>query len=309
MIDIGNNVVVMKKINGFIWISIILTLIIAGPVYAYRLSGDLSETCDPVLQKGLEKCLISLNLKKATNHKSLSVVLVDITDPSSPRMAYVNPNEMMYAASLPKIAILLGAFERVSNGEMTLDTQTREKLAHMIRNSSNRAATEMLNRVGKAYLADLLQSSRYRLYDPEKNGGLWVGKEYSKTGVWKRDPLHNLSHGATALQVARFYYMLQTGRLVSPELSREMKAILANPAIEHKFVKGLKSVHPDSRIYRKSGTWKQYHSDSAIIEHDGRRYIAVALAKNRRGGKWLSDLIVAMDNLIFKSAPADLSKN
>jgi beta-lactamase class A len=309
MIYIGNNVVVMKKTNRFIRLSIVLTLIVTGPVFAYRLPGDLSETCDPVLQKGLEKCLISLNLKKATNHKSLSIVLVDITDPASPRMAHVNPNEMMYAASLPKIAILLGAFERVSNGEMTLNTQTREKLVHMIRNSSNRAATEMLNRVGKAYLADLLQSSRYRLYDPEKNGGLWVGKEYSKAGVWKRDPLHNLSHGATALQVARFYYMLQTGRLVSPELSRQMKSILANPAIEHKFVKGLKSVHPDSRIYRKSGTWKQYHSDSAIIEHDGRRYIAVALAKNRRGGKWLSDLIVAMDDLIFKSASSDLSKN
>ena len=309
MIYIGNNVVVMKKTNRFIRLSIVLTLIVTGPVFAYRLPGDLSETCDPVLQKGLEKCLISLNLKKATNHKSLSIVLVDITDPASPRMAHVNPNEMMYAASLPKIAILLGAFERVSNGEMTLNTQTREKLAHMIRNSSNRAATEMLNRVGKAYLADLLQSSRYRLYDPEKNGGLWVGKEYSKAGVWKRDPLHNLSHGATALQVARFYYMLQTGRLVSPELSRQMKSILANPAIEHKFVKGLKSVHPDSRIYRKSGTWKQYHSDSAIIEHDGRRYIAVALAKSRLGGKWLSDLIVAMDDLIFKSAPSDLSNN
>jgi len=308
-IYIGNNVVVMKNINGIIRLSVILTLIIAGPVYAYRLPADLSETCDPVLQKGLEQCLISLNLKKATNHKSLSIVLVDITEPSSPRMAYVNPNEMMYAASLPKIAILLGAFQRVSNGEMTLDTQTREKLGQMIRNSSNRAATEILNRVGKAYLADLLQSSRYRLYDPEKNGGLWVGKEYSKAGVWKRDPIHNLSHGATALQVARFYYMLQTGRLVSPELSRQMKSILANPAIEHKFVKGLKAVHPDSRIYRKSGTWRQYHSDSAIIEHDGRRYIAVALAKSQRGGKWLTDLIVEMDDLIFKSAPSDLSRN
>ena len=224
-------------------------------------------------------------------------------------MAYVNPNEMMYAASLPKIAILLGAFERISNGEMTLDKKTRQMLAHMIRNSSNRAATVILNQVGKAYLASLLQSSRYRLYDPEKNGGLWVGKEYSKTGTWKRDPIHNLSHGATALQVARFYYMLQTGRLVSPELSRQMKSILANPAIEHKFVKGLKSVHPDSRIYRKSGTWKQYHSDSAIVEHDGRRYIAVALAKSRRGGEWLSDLIVALDDLIFKSAPTDISNN
>ena len=309
MIYIGNNVVVMKKTNRFIWLSIVLTLIVTGPVFAYRLPGDLSETCDPVLQKGLEKCLISLNLKKATNHKSLSIVLVDITDPASPRMAYINPNEMMYAASLPKIAILLGAFERISNGEMSLDPKTRETMARMIRNSSNRAASEILNRVGKAYLADLLQSPRYRLYDPKKNGGLWVGKEYSKAGAWKRDPLHNLSHGATALQVARFYFMLQTGRLVSPELSRQMKSILANPAIEHKFVKGLKSIHPDSRIYRKSGTWKQYHSDSAIIEHDGRRYIAVALAKNHRGGKWLSDLIVAMDDLIFKSAPSDLPNN
>ena len=88
-----------------------------------------------------------------------------------------------------------------------------------------------------------------------------------------------------------------------------MKSILADPAIKHKFVKGLTSVHPDSRIYRKSGTWKQYHADSAIIEHDGRRYIAVALAKSRQGSKWLRDLIVAMDDLIFKSAPSDSSKN
>lgn len=306
---IGNNVVVMKKKNKLIELYIFLALLIAAPVFAYRAPGDLSETCDPVLQKGLEQCLINLNLKKATHQKSLSVVLVDITNPASPRMAHVNPNEMMYAASLPKIAILLGAFERISNGEMNLDAKTREKLALMIRNSSNRAATEILNRVGKVYLADLLQSSRYRLYDPEKNGGLWVGKEYSKAGAWKRDPIHNLSHGATALQVARFYYMLQTGRLVSPELSRQMKSIMADPAIEHKFVKGLKSVHPDSHIYRKSGTWRQYHSDSAIIEHDGRRYIAVALAKSSQGGQWLSDLIVAMDNLIFKSATAATSKN
>ena len=300
----------MKKTNGIIGFSIILAFVIAGPVWAYRSTADLSETCDPVLQKGLEQCLVSLHLKKATKRKSLSVVLVDITDPSSPRMAYVNPNEMMYAASLPKIAILLGAFDRISHGEMTLDTQTREELARMIRNSSNRAATEILNRVGKAYLANLLQSPRYRLYDPEKNGGLWVGKEYSKAGAWKRDPIHHLSHGATALQVARFYYMLQTGRLVSPELSRQMKSILAKSAIKHKFVKGLKSVHPDSRIYRKSGTWKRFHADSAIIEHDGRRYIAVALAESSQGGRWLSELIVVMDDLIFETAEdADTSRN
>jgi beta-lactamase class A len=292
----------MNKRNQFKFYLIIFILIFATPVYTNQLPADLTEACDPKLQKGLYQCLVSLNLDKAVDRKSLSIVLVDITDASFPRMANVNPNEMMYAASLPKIAILLGAFERINNGKMTLNAATQDKLALMIRNSSNHAATEILNMVGKSYLADLLQSPRYRLYDPERNGGLWVGKEYAKSGAWKRDPLHNLSHGATALQVARFYFLLETGQLVSPEFSRQMKTILGNSAIEHKFVKGLKSVHPDSRIYRKSGTWKQYHSDSAIIEHDGRRYIAVALAKSPKGGKWLSDLIIAMDRLVFQSA-------
>jgi beta-lactamase class A len=266
-------------------------------------SPALGETCDPVLQKGLVRYLNTLKLDDAANKKNLSIVVVDITDPYLPRMAYINPNEMMYAASLPKIAILLGAFDRISNGEMTLDDQTLEKLKEMIRNSSNKAATEILNRVGKDYLNELLKSPRYRLYDPEKNGGLWVGKEYDRSPAYDRDPLHNLSHGATAYQVARFYYLLETGQLVSPELSQLMKSILGNPAIEHKFVKGLKKVQPESRIYRKSGTWKQYHSDSAIVEHDGRRYIAVALAKSRNGDQWLTDLIVALDKLVCEPNP------
>jgi beta-lactamase class A len=291
----------MNKVLSRFRSAAIFFLILAVPTFAQQEPADWTQSCDPVLQKGLERCLTALKLNQAAQRKDLSIVLVDITDPASPRMAHINPNEMMYAASLPKIAILLGAFERIAAGEMTLDDETQAKLALMIRNSSNQAATEILNQVGKSYLADLLQSPRYRLYDPQRNGGLWVGKAYSKSGAWKRDPLHNLSHGATALQVARFYYLLQTGQLVSPEYSQEMKDILADPAIKHKFVKGLASKYPDSRIYRKSGTWKQYHSDSAIIEHNGRRYIAVALAKSPLGGQWLCELIVAMDDLIISN--------
>ena len=283
-----------------------IILLFALPAGAQQQFQGLGETCDPKLQKALETRLTSLALDGAAEHKRLCVVLVDITDPSAPKMASVNPNEMMYAASLPKIAILLGAFEKIEHGEMTLNDETLEKLKQMIRNSSNAAATEILHRVGMEYLAELLQSPRYRLYDPEKNGGIWVGKEYAKTPAWKRDPLHHLSHGATALQVARFYYLLQTGRLVSPELSKQMKSILGHPAIEHKFVKGLKEVQPDSRIYRKSGTWGPYHSDSAIVEHHGRRYIAVAMAESPRGEKWLEKLIVALDQII---CPAGIHSN
>jgi beta-lactamase class A len=285
-----------KAIN---FLTLFFSLLIFSLLASAQPQGpEWSESCDPRLQKALETRLNRLHLDRAARRKLLSIVLVDITDVSEPHMAYINPNEMMYAASLPKIAILLGAFEKVAAGEMSLDDETLEKLKLMIQRSSNSAASEMLNRVGIDYLAELLQSPRYRLYDPEKNGGIWVGKEYGKAPARRRDPLHNLSHGATALQVARFYYLLETGQLVSPDLSKLMKSILAETEIEHKFVKGLKAVQPDLSIYRKSGTWGPYHSDSAIIEHHGRRYIAVALAKSQQGEQWLQNLIVALDSII-----------
>jgi len=287
----------MKHLNQLIKY-LIIAMLLAQPALAKDRAELLDATCDPELQEGLENCLKNLKLEDAAEKKVLSVVLVDITDPDHHRLAYANPNHMMYAASLPKIAILLGAFEKIAAGQMTLDEETRETLTRMIRNSSNTAATEMLNRVGKSYLANLLQSPQYRLYDRSTNGGLWVGKEYAKKGAWQRDPLHNLSHGATALQAARFYLMLENGQLVSPEYSREMKQILSHPAINHKFVKGIKNLYPDANIYRKSGTWGPYHADSGIIEHDGRRYIAVALADSPQGGRWLSELIVELDKLV-----------
>ena len=292
----------MKILIKLLAIILLCTL----PAGAQPSDPELGESCDPRLQKALETRLSLLHLRKAAERKNLSVVVVDITDIDEPRMAYVNPNVMMYAASLPKIAILLGAFEKIASGEMRLNEETLKKLKLMIRNSSNQAASEILENVGMRYLAELLQSPRYRLYDPEKNGGLWVGKEYSKAPAWQRDPLHHLSHGATALQVARFYYLLETGQLVSPELSKLMKSILAKPAIEHKFVKGLKGRQEDLRIYRKSGTWGRYHSDSAIVEHHGRRYIAVALAKSAQGERWLQRLIVALDDMI---CPVDVHSN
>ncbi len=274
------------------------------PAPAEDVFPPLCACSDPMLQQGLESSVDSLGLDEAVQQKCLCIALVDLTNLEAPRMAAINEHEMMYAASLPKIAILLAAFEKEAAGELTLDATDRETLTSMIRNSSNRAATEMMNRIGKEYLADLLQSARYRLYDVNLNGGLWVGKDYGKQPAWKRDPLHNLSHGATALQVARFYYLLETGRLVSPEVSRQMKGMLAQPAIHHKFVQGLQTERPGSAIYRKSGTWQEYHADSAIVEREGRRYVAVALAKNDNGGEWLRRLIVAMDDLIFQRGPS-----
>ncbi len=279
-------------------LSALVLLILTSTTSADPVYPGLRACADAQLQGDLEHSLKRLGLVRAVRGGDLAVALVDVTDPRRPRLAEVNGDEMLYAASLPKIAILLGAFEQAARGRLTLDAQTRDTLTRMIRNSSNEAATQMLHRVGKPFLAKLLESQRYRLYDARYNGGLWVGKDYGKAPAWKRDPLHHLSHGATAMQVARFYYLLETGRLVSPAMSRQMKAILGEPAIHHKFVKGLEQAGLEANIYRKSGTWRDWHADSAIVEHDGHRYIAVALAHSPNGGKWLSRLIVAMDAII-----------
>jgi len=289
----------MRLLTRKYFVFIALALCWAMPAASGSLYPALATSGDPALQRDLEQTVAGFGLSSAARRNALSIALVDITDPQHPRVAAVNGDHMMYAASLPKIAILLGAFKRIENGEMVLDEETRDQLTKMIRFSSNQAATTMLNRVGKQYLADLLQSPEFLLYDRENNGGLWVGKEYGKQPAWKRDPLHNLSHGATAFQVARFYYLLETSQLLSPELTREMKAMLGQPGISHKFVKGLNESRPGSNIFRKSGSWRQWHADSAIVERDGRRYIAVALAQSPQGGQWLEHLIVGLDNLVF----------
>lgn len=284
-----------------------ITLFVAFPTFSGANSyPSLHKSFDARLQARLVRSLKRLGLVEAVKRKELCLALVDVTDIEHPHVAAVNGDEMVYAASLPKIAILLGAFVQVERGTMTLDDDTRASLTRMIRLSSNHDATAMLRRVGKANLVKILQSERFRLYDPTTNGGLWVGKEYGKAPAWKRDPLHNLSHGATALQAARFYYLLETGRLVSDELSKEMKRMLSSPALHHKFVKGLKA-RPGARVYRKSGTWRHWHSDSAIVERDTCKYIVVALTQHRDGGEWLSRLIVSLDDMVVRSHRTHLS--
>jgi beta-lactamase class A len=259
----------------------------------------IRDSRDPQLQSKLFDIVKELKLGALVKSKQIGIALVDITDPTSPRFAGVNGDSMMYAASLPKIAILFGVFKKIEEGDLQLNDKILAQADAMISRSSNIEATNLLNLVGIEYLANLLQSPEYLLYEKNRGGGLWVGKEYGKGAAWRRDPINQLSHGATPLKVARFYYMLETNRLVNPELTEQMKSILVDPALHHKFVKGLEEICPAAKIYRKSGSWRNWHSDSAIVSHGGKKYIAVVLIQHEKGGEWLPQLIKRFDRLIF----------
>ena len=207
---------------------------------------------------------------------------------------------MMYAASLPKICALVAGFERIQGGQLEYTPAVKEMFTRMVRYSSNADASRAIRTVGFDYISRVMTSPKYDFYDPSQNGGLWLGKAYGgPNGCWKSDPLHHLSHGATTLQVARFFLMLQEGRLVSPEYSAEMKEILSKPGLHHKFVKGLQG--RDCEIFRKSGTWSKYHADAALVKHGGKTYIAVALMEDENGGQIFPQLIQKLDDLITRN--------
>ena len=251
------------------------------------------------LQNKLEQLILNNDLESEVSRNRLSVTLVDITDIEKPRLAHINGKNTFYAASLPKLAIMLAVFEEIHQGKLELTEELEDSLKLMIQVSSNKEATRLYELVGPARIAEILQSDRYQLYDVDTGGGLWVGKPYGKQPAWKRDPLKNASHAASGIQVARFYFMMERNELTSPVYCPLMKELLADSLINHKFVKGLKSKNPNAEIYRKSGTWRNYHSDSALIERpDGRKYIAVGLTQNDNGGALLEKIIVELDSLM-----------
>ena len=109
-----------------------------------------------------------------------------------------------------------------------------------------------------------------------------------------------LSHAATTYQVARFYCALRRGTLAEPGQLRLMREAMANPGINHKFVKGLAG-HEDLKMYRKSGSWRDFHSDSALVEAGDQAYVMVALAHNKRGSKWLERLAEPLHQLALSA--------
>jgi beta-lactamase class A len=256
----------------------------------------LAEAHDLALQLELERVVRRQGLWNAVEKGELALLLAIVTDPDRPRLAQLNGHRMMYAASLPKIAILFGAVVSLERGRLQLTRSLYRDMIDMIRVSCNDCATRVLAQVGREELIELLQEPKYGFYDPDGEGGLWVGKDYGPSQAYHRDPLYGLSHGATAFQAARLYYRMQTGTLVGPEYTRLMLEALSRPAIEHKFVKGLKGI-PGVEILRKSGSWRNYHSDSALVHYKDQTYIMVGLTTNQTGGQWLTQLAAPLNEL------------
>jgi len=266
----------------------------------------LYESVDAGLQKRLEDRLnTNPEWARLIARKKMAVGLVDMSH-EKPRFARVNGNQMMYAASLPKIAILLSAYVSFEDGSLPETDTYHKDLADMIRVSSNSAATRMIDAIGMEKIQAVMKDRHFGFYDEKRGGGLWVGKRFASSGRRIGDPLHNISHGATATQVCRFFYLAATERLISPERSRMILKDLSDPHLHHKFVSQIEERAPNARMYRKSGTWKQWHADAIMVQGTRwRDYILVGLVESPNGEAIIRQVLPAVEELIVPPEYAD----
>jgi beta-lactamase class A len=81
--------------------------------------------------------------------------------------------------------------------------------------------------------------------------------------------------------------------------SVKMKEIMHAPQldhIDHKFVAGL-DLNAVS-VLRKSGTWEQWHLDTARVRHGDDVYVLVGLTRHADGATYLKELATQVDALV-----------
>ena len=264
----------------------------------------LTKLVDTSLQFHLEEEILSnQSWSHWISQKKMALGVVDLSDPEKIRFARINGNHMMYAASLPKIAILLAAMDAIDKGELIETSEVKKDMRLMISKSDNAASTRMIDRIGYAKIEAVMTDPKYAFYDEHNGGGLWVGKRYGGGGDTNREPLKQLSHAASVNQVCRFYYLLANGKLVNEKRSKQMLGIMENPELHHKFVNTLDVIAPSARLFRKSGSWKTYHSDSILVwgKDPNRRYILVALVDDPDGEQIIRNLVKPIEKVLKKS--------
>lgn len=269
------------------------------------LAADVVTYQNPALQLALQdQIMANPRWSALIKQKRMSISLVDLNDMSDIHYAAINGDHMMYAASMPKIAVLYAAFDAIEEGDLPFTKEIQKDMWLMISKSNNAASTRMIDRVGFQRIEDLMCNPENPFYDKDGVGGLWVGKRYAAQGKRNPEPIKGLSHAATTSSVAKLYYQLATGQLINEKRSEQMLKYLKDPSLHHKFVNTLDRIAPEATLFRKSGSWKNWHCDSVMVydEARGKHYILVAMVEHPNGEKIIRNLVHPAELALDQSA-------
>lgn len=181
---------------------------------------DYETAVNPRLQSKLEQIDADLRAKYGITTEQSAVGLLDL---KTLQLAMIHPDHEEYAASIPKVGILLAYFELHPEAATNLTAQTRHELGLMAKASNNEMAAKFSHELGLKQIQAVLNS--YHFYDTNHGGGIWVGKHYGSGSEHYPDPIGGHSHAATVRQLLRYFLSLEQGRLVSPVASHTMREI------------------------------------------------------------------------------------
>jgi beta-lactamase class A len=258
---------------------------------------DYATRVDAGLQAEVERIDAALRGRLGMAPQDAMVGVLDLT---RAKLAMIHPDREDYAASVPKIGILLAYFQSHPEAAERLEAQTRRELGEMVKLSSNEMAAKYSQLVGLKRVQDVLNS--YGFYDAERGGGIWCGKHYGLATERYPSPVGGHSHAATVRQLLRFYLLLEQGKLVSPAASRAIREIFEAPELDHlddRFVKGLRG--RELRIIRKSGWWENWLHDTAVVTRPGLKYVLVGMTNHPKGDDYLEALAPAVDDVVTRA--------
>src|SRR5438874_147579 len=145
---------------------------------------DYDTPVNPTLQAKLEKIDTDLRARFGMTTEQTAVGVLDL---ETLRLAMIHPDRGEYAASVPKIGILLAYFQLHPQAATNLDAQTRHELGLMAKASDNEMATKFSQEMGLTQIQAVLDS--YHFYERDHGGGIWIGKHYGKGGERIGDPV------------------------------------------------------------------------------------------------------------------------
>ncbi|MBP7934392.1 MAG: hypothetical protein KA354_07055 [Phycisphaerae bacterium] len=150
---------------------------------------------DVSLQAKVEEIDASLRRRYGMTTEQTAVGVLDLR---VLRLAMIHPDRIEYAASVPKIGILLAYFQVHPEAATRLDAVRRHELGLMVKASSNEMAAKYSRQLGLQVIQGVLNDAGF--YDRARGRGLWLGLHYGKGDERYPDPVGDHSHAATTFR-------------------------------------------------------------------------------------------------------------
>jgi hypothetical protein len=262
-------------------------------VLGFRSSSRLQEVVEAAVRRTLAQYA---SVKLAA--EQLAVTLVDLHDANKPTWASYRGTERFYPASVVKSFYLAATHRWLEDGRLTDTDELRRALRDMIVDSLNEATGYVVDLLTNTTSGPELSAAEFAAWFEKRNAvnrhfatlgyaGInlnrktWCEGPYGREKQLANQPPPDHRNWLTTEATARLFTEMVTGRLVSPERSRQMLALHERqpfaPDGNAQSREYTGAVLPaEARLWSKAGWTSEVRHDAAYVElPTGEKFVLV----------------------------------